>query len=70
MEDYAAYVRDLREQLGWSQNKLAREMGISAGAVTRWENGSRQPSEMALKLMQLLLERNKAGGTGRGKEAA
>ena len=71
MEDYTTYVRGVREQLGWSQNKLAREMGISAGAVARWEKGTRQPSEMALRLLRLLLERHQSEqAKQKGKEKA
>ncbi|MGH2869192.1 MAG: helix-turn-helix domain-containing protein, partial [Solirubrobacteraceae bacterium] len=32
-----------REQLGWSQARLAREMGISQTIVHRWESGEVAP---------------------------
>ncbi len=39
-----ARLRDLRLEAGLSQLELARRLGISQGAVSNWESGTRQPS--------------------------
>ena len=47
-------IRALRQRLGWTQQRLADEMGVSWNTVCRWEMGDRHPSGPALKLLQLL----------------
>ena len=32
-------MRSLRTRLGWTQQKLADELGVSNDAVSRWERG-------------------------------
>lgn len=32
-------VTEFRTRTGWSQNRLAAELGVSQGAVSRWETG-------------------------------
>lgn len=49
-------IRDLRKQLGLSQEQLARQLGISFQTVNRWENGRSIPSQMAMKLLKKLLK--------------
>lgn len=34
-----AHLTALRQCLGWSQARLARELGITASTVCRWESG-------------------------------
>ena len=36
-------IRDKREQHGWTQEHLAREVGVSQGLVSSWEKGKIQP---------------------------
>ena len=45
--DYPIIIRDIREQLGLSQEDLARELGVSFATVNRWENGQAKPSRLA-----------------------
>lgn len=40
-------VKEVRRQLGISQEDLARELGVSFATVNRWENGKSQPSKLA-----------------------
>lgn len=40
-------LRKFREHLGLSQRELARRLGVARATVTRWENGTRNPSKMA-----------------------
>lgn len=43
-------IKDLREEKGISQEKLADQLGISHGIISFWENGKREP-----KLSNLIL---------------
>ena len=45
--DFSAFVKKVREQLGISQEDLARELGVSYATVNRWENGQCKPSKLA-----------------------
>ncbi len=40
-------LKDLRKRRGWSQEELARRLGVSFATVSRWENGHQAPSKMA-----------------------
>ncbi len=40
-------VKEVRRQLGISQEGLARDLGVSFATVNRWENGKSQPSKLA-----------------------
>ena len=43
-------VKEVRKQLGLSQEDLARELKISYATVNRWENGVNKPSKMAKRV--------------------
>lgn len=45
--DYPSLVKEIRKQLGLSQEDLARELGVSFATVNRWENGQVNPSRLA-----------------------
>lgn len=45
--DYPTLVKEVRNQLGLSQEDLARELGVSFATVNRWENGQAKPSKLA-----------------------
>ena len=49
MENIAEQLKALRRQRGWSQEDLARELGVSFSTVNRWENGKARPSRLAQK---------------------
>jgi len=44
-------IKDLRKIYGYTQGQLAYKLGITAGAVAHWENGSRKPSREQLLLL-------------------
>jgi len=44
-----ARIKRIRLSLGWSQERLARELGVSFSTVNRWERGRTSPSPMAIK---------------------
>ena len=49
-------LRKLRQGLGLSQHELARRPGVAQATVTRWENGTRHPSEMAKLAIQSIVQ--------------
>jgi DNA-binding transcriptional regulator YiaG len=46
-ENFPAQVKEVRQQLGLSQENLARALGVSFATVNRWENGKTAPSKLA-----------------------
>lgn len=48
--DFGSIVKQVRTELGLSQEQLARELNISFSTVNRWENGKTNPSQMANEL--------------------
>ncbi len=48
--EFASMVRQVRKELGPSQEQLARALSISYSTVNRWENGKSKPSQMAKEL--------------------
>ena len=42
-------LRQLRESLGYSQADFAAKIGVAQGTVSKWEAGSRVPSEIELR---------------------
>ena len=46
-ENIAEELKKLRQQKGWSQEDLARELGVSFATVNRWENDKPKPSRLA-----------------------
>lgn len=47
MEDMSHYIRQIRQQLGMTQEEFAHALGITVGTVNRWENGRFRPSKLA-----------------------
>lgn len=44
-------IKQIRKQLGWSQERLARELGLSFSTISRWERGETKPSPAAERLL-------------------
>ena len=44
----------LRERLGMSQSVFARMLNVSPKTLQSWEQGTRRPSQAALRLLQVL----------------
>lgn len=55
MENIAEQLKALRQQQGWSQEDLARELGVSFSTVNRWENGKAKPSKLAIVQLERLM---------------
>lgn len=43
-DNFAETVREVRRQLGLSQEELAHELGVSFSTINRWENSKTVPS--------------------------
>ena len=54
-------LRHCRERKGWTQEHLARSIGVSLNTVQRWESGKTRPSPLAMEKLQVLLEGVLAG---------
>lgn len=52
--DIGKQILTLRQELGISQEELARKLGVSFTSVNRWENGQTKPSKLARKQIDLL----------------
>ncbi len=50
-------IKRLRLALSWSQERMARELGVSFCTVNRWEKGRSNPSPMALNALGRIQER-------------
>ena len=44
-------VKELRKQLGLTQDEFAVKLGVAPYTVRRWESGKTQPSRMAKRLL-------------------
>ena len=51
----AHLIRELRNRLGLTQEKLAARLGVTFPTINRWENGRAKPSPLALKQIEELL---------------
>ncbi len=47
-------IKALRDRLGWTQEQLARRLGVSFTTINRWERGRFQASPMAVTLLRQL----------------
>ncbi|MFC2024837.1 multiprotein-bridging factor 1 family protein [Chloroflexota bacterium] len=56
MSILADKIRDCRERKGWSQENLARHLGVSLHTVHRWEIGKTIPSPLAMEKLQKVLD--------------
>lgn len=45
--DFPKLVREVRRQLGLSQEELARELRVSFATISRWENAKTVPFKLA-----------------------
>ncbi len=56
MSQLAAKIRQCRDRKGWTQEHLARNIGVTLNTVQRWESGKTVPSPLAMEKLQILLE--------------
>ena len=60
--NYRSLIKEIRKQLGLSQEDLARELGVSFATVNRWENGQVSPSKLAKAQLNAFCTRMKGEG--------
>jgi transcriptional regulator with XRE-family HTH domain len=51
-----------RQDQGWSQEDLARKLGVSLNTVQRWEMDKNKPSKLAIDKIRALLRQRKVPG--------
>jgi putative transcriptional regulator len=59
-----AQIKELRKSLGYTQARLAEEVGLTSNTIARYERDELKPSPPVLKLLRLLelsQELSKAG---------
>lgn len=56
MSQLADKIRQCRGRKGWTQEHLARNIGVTLNTVQRWESGKTVPSPLAMEKLQILLE--------------
>jgi transcriptional regulator with XRE-family HTH domain len=44
-------LKEFRDSRGLTQPELAKELGVSTGALSRWESGARVPRTATLRLI-------------------
>ena len=57
-------IKELRKNLGYTQDRLAEEVGLTPNTIARYERDELKPSPPVLKLLRLLelsQELSKAG---------
>lgn len=54
----ATSIKDLRKKLGWSQAKLAAEIGVTQANVGHYESGRNEPSPPVARRIVSVGEKN------------
>ena len=55
-------IKDLRIQLGMSQQAFAASLGVSFATVNRWENGKAKPQKDRIERMRMMLSQSTVPG--------
>jgi putative transcriptional regulator len=59
-EELANKIKEVRQELGLTQEQFAVKLGVTFPTVNRWENLKTKPSPLALqKLRKLMVSRQK-----------
>lgn len=61
-ENFAEIVKEVRQQLGLSQEELAHELGVSFSTINRWENSKTVPFKLARTQFEAFCVRMKKRG--------
>lgn len=61
-ENFPNRVKDVRRQLGLSQEELAHALGVSFATVNRWENEKTVPSKLAQRQFEQFCTQKKEQG--------
>ena len=55
-------LRTIREEFGWTQDRMAVEIGVTANTIARWERDEIDIYEPAARLISLLAQSSKKVG--------
>jgi putative transcriptional regulator len=55
-------IKEIRKELGWTQEEMANQIGVSLSAVQRWEQNNNRPSPLALKSLENVIKQAKRKG--------
>ena len=55
MQQLQSKLKELRVKRGWSQEDLAREVGVSLSTIQRWESVGAKPYRLARRELERLL---------------
>ena len=50
--EFRKKLKEVRNIIGYSQEQLARALGVSFATVNRWENGKSEPRQIALNTFE------------------
>lgn len=56
MDGLPEKIRELRRKKGWTQEDMAREIGVSLSTVQRWEKRGGKPVRMARRELHGLFQ--------------
>ena len=59
-------IKEVRSQLGLSQEELAHALGVSFASINRWENGKSSPSKLARAQFDAFCRKMKTQGKLKG----
>jgi transcriptional regulator with XRE-family HTH domain len=59
MKQMVIRIEALRKKRGWSQEELARRLGVSYVTYNRWKTGKVDPSPLAQQRIKAFLRRSK-----------
>ena len=60
--DMPELVKEVRRQLGLSQEEFAYALGVSFATINRWENGKTSPSKLARAHLKMFCDQKAAQG--------
>ena len=58
MKQFNGNIKETRNKIGWSQEELAREIGVSLSTVQRWEQSATKPSRLARRELERVLHKH------------
>jgi len=53
-QDTSKIIRQLRAELGLTQEQFAAKIGVTYSTVNRWENSKANPSPLAMRTIRIL----------------
>lgn len=57
--EFAQKVKEVRKELGLTQEQLAREIGVTFSTINRWENRKTKPNNLAIKAFEMFCKEQK-----------